>query len=280
MERISEELFLDTYKPLVENTFPEDRFTYHLLSDDQAIQLTICDERRRWFEFKLRDRSHDGENWKPTPLCTWPNNHPDDAFSKVPAVEQSKYWQDPNYPLTLLYPEKTAKFIENPFDSLPFENPTLPILLEWQRTWDEVTQTTPCLYPGSFSLKKIPRFSNQIMENTLNLLQKTGYSYLTSVPTWFHVAQHNTSHFGFEYMYPDDQKKVEQIANLLPQNNSVERAQASWIVMLQFWNELMEQNNHQPEDYIDSRYILRDNDGQLITYPLRPERNLWLIKKV
>ena len=79
-----------------------------------------------------------------------------------------------------------------------------------------------------------------------------------------------------------DEERIEKIRQRLPVgNDEVSRRKASWIVMLQFWAELAELSGFSPEGFrIDSKFILRDDNQKILTFPLSPERNLWMFEKL
>ncbi len=266
----------------INRMFPQSEFEFALEEDSTASAVSVFkkEDGMRWLYFKLRDRSSDGPSWNETPLTTWPYKHQDDCFNLGKAVEQSRYWGHPKKPLTDVFEPELATFIINPFDALPYNNPTRDNLETWLEEWLSVYHNPQSPFPGQFSLAKIPGLANYMLEATKVLLQQKGYDYLTSVPTWLHVALLNKS-YGFKFMYPQDEKRVYQLLKKLPHRTVKERKEASWITMLQFWAQLAENVGLNPESIIDDpSFILRDEDGKILTYPLTPNRNLWQILKV
>jgi len=58
------------------------------------------------------------------------------------------------------------------------------------------------------------------------------------------------------------------------------RMKSSWLVMLQFWAQRVEELGEIPESLLkpnERNFVFRDKNGNIITYPLSPERNLWQI---
>lgn len=279
--KIKKEDFLDICSNSgIENFFPRGDFEYRLEEDITAVSLSIVDkDGQRWFYYKLRDRSFDGPQWFPTPLTSWLYNNPSDQFNLGSAVERSRYWGDPNTPLSLCFSYNVATFIINPFEQLPFDNPSEDRLKDWIERWQYVFFHPDAPFPGQFSLNSLNGLSSKIFENTVSLLQANGYQYLTSVPTWLHVALSNLDQ-GFKFYNPDDERRINAILDQLPHQTLEERKKTSWITLLQFWAELAEKNGINPTDFIDSQFILRDKQGKILTYPLSPRYNLWQIYQI
>lgn len=244
--------------------------------DEQNVQIDIRGDDRSWFFFKLRDRSTDGCDWKQTRLSNWHHQREEDAFMKGRAVEQSRYWGDPEYPLTEKFDKEIAEYIINPFAELPYGDPWTKNMLTWLTKWQEVVSYHPDIpYPGQFSRKTVKGLARHINDQTLAVLKEKGYDYNTSIPTWLHVAQINR-HFGFDFTYPEDKKQIEALERQLPDDPKL----ASWITVLQFWNELAEKIGMLPEEFITPEAVIRDDRLRIVTYPLTPQRNLWMEKKV
>jgi hypothetical protein len=258
--------------PQLSELFPSKQHTISLLADTTAIVYKITDRSGfPWLTYKLRDRRYDGPNWFPTPLTNQWGYHEDEDRMQLRAVETSKYWGDPRFPLTDYFPDYLASFIQNPFAALPIEKPNEKNLQNWLTNWKEVYTADHEIYPGQFSLYKISGLNRHVFESNCDLLPRYGYQQLTAVPTWYHVAKIN-EHFGFRYAQPDDASAM----SLLDTAVGTFGQRASWVVMLQFWAELTESAGLLPETMIDSEFILR-HEGKIVTYPLRPDHNVWQI---
>ncbi len=244
-------------------------------ADEISAQITIGD----WFKYKLRDRSSDGPGWKTSPLTDWHYDHPDDRFPLGSAVEESTYWLDPRYPITDVFADEAASFISNPFDALPYSDPTPEALQVWHGRWQEVVSHDQAVYPGFYSLKAIPELRRHILETSKDILKTKGYQYLTAIPTWFHTAK-MYEHLGFSYIYESDAEAVAALSSRLPFTSRRERVESSWMVMRQFWAHLAETQGYVPEELAGDATILRDDTGNLLTYPLTMERNLWMYQEV
>ncbi|NTU46878.1 hypothetical protein HGA88_04605 [Candidatus Roizmanbacteria bacterium] len=217
-----------------------------------------------WFHYALRDRSKDGNKEGYNPQI--------DGIENEGAVEESTYWLDPRESIYHHYPSEIASFIHNPFEALPFENPTKKALEDWIMLWNEIVQLKDPPHPGQYALQKIPGLRRNILENSLRVLREKNWQQLHAIPTWYHT-QKLYNYLGYEYIHMADKARVEMMQEKL---SHVPEPYDSWIVMLQFWAELAEQNGVHPENYVPNAYILRDQSNQIITYPLSPEKNLWM----
>ena len=239
--------------------------------DEQSAQIEFINQ-RRWFLYRLRDRSFDGIGWRKTKLVEWDYNKPTDVKDEK-GIEWSTYFGNPQSPLTDVFTEEEANFIENPLEALPFVNPNEENLLNWLRLYDAVVSKSE-IPPGGFFIRGVQDIFKRILKNTEYILADR-YERLWSVPPWYHIAKLH-EFCGFEYFNEEDEMIVRKIETMVPPYIIT----ASWIVVLQFWNKLVEEQGGIPEDYVGNHLVLRDEDGSIITYPLTPERNLWMVKEI
>lgn len=255
-----------------------------LEADEASAQIKLLCDGEPWLRYKLRDRRFDGPGWRPTPLTDWHYGGAVDCFTLGAAVEESVYCLDPRYPLTDRFLPEVAAFIMNPFAHLPFEDADKEHLKNWLALWRKVVVSEDRPFPGYFRLRNIKAARKTIHENIVRLLRKRyaygdkRYTHLTAVPTWWHTTQ-TCEYLGFSFQYAEDRNALRLLNERL---TGKDRARSSWIVMLQFWAELAERNGFCPErDFaVERGTILRDDIGRLITFPLSPERNLWMICKL
>ncbi len=255
--------------------------------DEFSAQVRVVCGELTWMRYRLRDRSLDGPGWKRTALVDWDYNREVDRFTLGRCAEESVYCLDPRYPLTYRFSEAEASFIKNPFESLPFDNPNEVSLVEWLEQWRGIYvlgQYAPeyLPFPGYFCLQNIPGARNKIAVGVNRFLGAKGYQYISAVPTWWHTANMLRKHFGFSYQDSRDEAKIELIQSRLhATNDDLGRRKASWIVMLAFWAELAETSGFSPEALgANPDFILRDDGGKILTFPLSPERNLWMVHKL
>ena len=229
-----------------------------------------------WFYYKLRDRANDGPGWISDSLTDWHYGEMADRVS-VPAVEESTYWLDPRGSIRFRYRESDQKFIINPFQALPSLTDEAEGFSKWNSQFERLLADPTVPLPGYFSDISIPGLRRHILDRSLVLLNKLGYAQLTAVPTWFHTAL-LYEHLGFCFTDQKDKESIEEIKYELLEKRKLDRVSASWQLMRQFWAEIVEQRGEEPEKMITSGFILRNTAGQLITYPLRPERNVWMYR--
>lgn len=272
-----EELKGVVWSPELEEICKETGSSVILEEDESSVQIKIILQNRIWFRFKLRDRRYDGPGWQSTPLTDWTYGGPDDKFDLGSAVEESIYCLDPRYPLTERFTESQACFIINPFEELPYEKPTKENLSDWLKRWKEIFASEEAPFPGCFSLKNIPGMRKYIHTKVTALLRNKGYEYLTTVPTWWHVAG-ICGHLGFIYRYENDRLAIKELNKRLLSATPAQRIKSSWIVMLQFWVELVEKSGFTAEEFgLNKSFVFRDYAGKLITFPLSLQRNLWML---
>lgn len=275
-----EELKNAIWCPALENIALFTGSSVILESDEVSVQIKVVKGDLIWFRYKLRDRRFDGPGWKTTPLTDWTYGGADDEFKSGRAMEESVYCLDPRFPLTDRFAEKQAQFIRNPFDELPYSDPTKENLDNWLKRWKELMASAEVPFPGYFCLKNIPGARKNIHAGATELLRRKGYDYLTAVPTWWHTAD-ICKFLGFDFQYGCDKETINRLNGKLSLFWKSDKKRLSWIVMLQFWAELAEKAGFIPENFeINRDFILRDNHGKLTTFPLSPQRNLWMTFKV
>lgn len=229
-----------------------------------------------WFYYKLRDRHADGPGWQTDRLTDWSYDKQVDVV-EVPAVEESTYWLDPRGCLSQRYETADRNFIVNPFEVLP-EGTNIQEYIEWNQRYERLIHDPLIPFPGYFSDMTIPGLRRLILDRSLRILGDLGYAQLTAVPTWFHIAK-MYEHLGFQYSFEEDKNRIEIITEALAQSGVKNRVEMSWVVMRQFWAQGLEQQlGIEPEEVIKKGKVLRDNQGRLLTYPLTPERNLWMYR--
>jgi hypothetical protein len=260
-------------------------FEFFYQEDQSCCLCEVRDyEGKRWFLYRLRDRRNDGPSFTRSHLTDWNySGQYDVPPSDGLAVERSRYQGDPSFPLTNEFSQKIAEFIKNPFEALI---ETKYDLNDWLNTWRLVFYGNGTVFPGQFSLVPFPSdISKKLFNLTAELLRICGYRYLTSVPSWWHVALSNLRQ-GFEFYYEEDKeifKKLQENLRSLGFSNQEDlgrRRKSSWLVMLQFWAQKVEELGETPESFLkpnERNFVFRDKNGNIITYPLSPERNLWQI---
>ncbi len=272
-------------QPVAGRFFPEGKFEWEEVSDAQAVQLTVFDPEdssRMWLKFKLRDRAHDGPDWKSSNLNTWPNMHRDDKLRRwTKAIEESTYWMDPEHSIEEKKGKTYADFVENPYEELPWEHPSERNLKEWLGKFTNVVNSGHNVFPGFYSFKPLPaQTRTDILSGTQSLLAGQGYDYLSRVPTWFHVYMSDTRKHGFKPTHKADKLQIDELIDELKAVSPGDRALSSWLVVLQFFNQLVEDQGGVPEKYVGDKNVFRTHDGKIITYPLSRERNLWVDKRL
>ncbi|MEK9132632.1 MAG: hypothetical protein AAB606_02930 [Patescibacteria group bacterium] len=266
----------------IKEVFDETKSQLLLETDEVSAQIKLIHKGRPWLRYKLRDRRFDGPGWKPSPLTDWTYGGADDKFTLGGrAVEESVYCLDPRYPLTDRFPPFEAAFITNPFEHLPFDDPQHSHLAKWVDNWLSVRMKEKLVaFPGFFLLTHIPGVRKFIHNQVIALLKQKGYDYLTAVPTWWHTAR-ICEHLGFIFQNERDRAIMDKLNARLPSGTPRDRCNSSWVVMLQFWAELAEKNGIRPESFLpDKDLIIRDESGRIITFPLSPEKNLWMTFKL
>jgi len=214
------------------------RLLYH--EDEFSVQVSATCGKLVWMRYRLRDRSTDGPGWRRTPLVDWDYDREIDRFDLGRCVEESVYCLDPRVPLGEVFSKKEAGFISNPFELLPFENPTQENLKIWLQKWKKVFLIEDTPFPGYFCLRNIKGVRSAVAVGVNYFLRSKGYEYISAVPTWWHIANMLHRQFGFEYFSADDLTKMDIIRMHLPLFSKDDRGRRkeSWVVMLQFWAKL------------------------------------------
>lgn len=283
MEKVKPHEIRNIVEPRMEELFSGKGFKLNLREDGTTSRLQIVDPNteRIWVNYSLRDRSNDGPTWRASKLSSWPARGVHDVHPYGTAVEESKYWLDPRSPLSEVFSPEESVFIENPFELIPFDDPQPDKLMKWYTMWRELMNNPHTPYPGYYALSTIGGATRGIFEDTLILLGKKGYTHLTSVPTWFHVAQLN-EHLGFDYTHEEDGSQmkaftsaIEPAAATIDSPISDRRIVTSWNAVLHYWAEVAEKEGLDPESFVTPGSIARSVTGDVLTYPLRPEYNIW-----
>ena len=205
----------------------------------------------------------------------------------------------------LISPEKLCHFIDDPFSFIPEFSDYKAMMNDWYLMWWQVVnrglrgKTIPL--PGQTSEKGFKGFFREITANSKEVLSRLGYTHLSGVPTWSYVWKLNMLN-GF---LPDNREMHEQSVEFFTELDSVEIPQfakntlkadvlgdlddknplKSWYAVLPF---ILEVNpEFQPDFEINSDYKKNfDNtlikvketiikSDKILTYPLRPGKNLW-----
>lgn len=284
----------------------------------------------------LRDRSHDGTPESTPPnfldlknvphrsgllggtLWYYANPEVDRQLPGRSSVEISRVSSDPEKLIfdglarkrSLTIAEEIARFIDDPFAALPFNNPSYDELSYWYKLWWSVIDRglggERLAYPGQTSEQGFKNFSPHVLQKLPQLLEPFKYTHISSVPTWLYVWKANINGSGF---HPDniDQHNealdfLERLKNInLPfyiNNTKVsKRARElsekdpliSWLAVapfaLQLDSKLHPSVGVKEQDQFDQVFLsIKENligqDGKIITYPLAPRRNLWHSKKI
>lgn len=243
-------------------------------TDETAVQVDVVKDDRIWSCLKVRDRSKDGKNWYPTRLTDWNFGKQEDEFTLLGrAFEVSSYWGHPMYDTRANMSDELSVFVKNPFSLIPFDNPTYREIEKWMNNWDKVQQILDYPHPGKISMQTLPGAVQYIKTIGNEILKKKGYDYSTSIPTWYHVSM-LLDKYGYEYHNRSDKDCMDRLKSRLPGDLK----KASWIMVLQYVNELAENNGISPEKL--SGYVLRDEQGAIMKYPLSPDYNYWRYKVI
>jgi len=192
----------------------KENFEFFYQEDQSCCLCEVRDyEGKRWFLYRLRDRRSDGPSFTGSPLTNWNySGQYDVPPSDGLAVERSRYQGDPSFPLTNRFSPEVAEFIENPFEALI---ETKYGLNDWLNIWRLIFYDNDTVFPGQFSLASFPsNISKTLFNLTVTLLKENSYMYLTSIPTWWHVALSNLRQ-GFEFYYKKIKKYLRNCKKIL-----------------------------------------------------------------
>lgn len=287
----------------------------------------------------VRDRAHDGtrESTPPNFLNTpdvperskyvggtlWRYSNPD-VDRQLPgrsSVEMSRVSSDPAKIILdeLISTEGIegarilARFINNPFAALPFDDPSSVKLTQWYKLWWKVLNQgllgERIAYPGQVAEQGFKGFSPYVLKSLSEILGEHNYTHISSVPTWLYVWRMNINGSGFS---PDNAIQHKEALDFLERLGGVklpvlEDSQSgkvvcvrdlfeknptiSWLALAPFALQL--DSSIQPQLNIEKKeqdlfgnvlssikQNLIDPNGVVATYPLAPDRNLWHSKEV
>jgi len=263
--------------PRVEEMVRKEGHTVIEKSDRYTSLSQVCNG-IPYLTYKLRDRRDDGIEWRQTELVDWHYGGPEDLPPKGRTIEESIYMLDPNFPLSDIFTPQEAVFISNPFAALPYHCPTEENLIKYFQQWCNIVTHDEVVYPRYFTRKNIPGLYHEIHERSTKLLKERGFNYLSAVPTWFHIAK-LYEQLGFEYFDDNDAGQIKLLTDKVSYKTGHERRISSWIITLQYWAKLTESVGWDPEQ-IAGENVLRGKSGEILTFPLAPEHNLWMIKNL
>lgn len=251
--------------------------------DDSAVEVQIGD----WFVYKLRDRFRDGPGWQQDKLTQWPYDSLTDRPVERYSVEESTYWLDPNYPLARHFSPSQSAFIANPFDAIPYADPSAEKLQDWHNTFDELMNRRDTPPPGHFSLKNIPGVRRELLSASASILKDLGYCELTAVPSWLHTSS-MYQHLGFHLQNMRDMAALGELHHNLHRHREIRTENpfqpdsfSSWLAVYQYFAGLAEEQGYPPESFAGSdKYVLRSENGTIVTYPLAPQHNVWMRKEL
>lgn len=201
-------------------------------------------------------------------------------------------------------PKKLWEFIDDPFAFIPLHTPTSEKLNEWYRMWWQVMnralrgKTIPL--PGQTSEAGFSGFFNHVVASSSQLLKEHGFTHLSAIPTWYYVWKIFIIKGGFESddnnahrMTVDFLNRMGEINwDIFPVSSLDEKDPIlSWLAVLPYALALnprhapdigsdVASRKHFLEVYDAIRDVMVMPDGQVMTYPLFPGRNLWYSRPV
>lgn len=200
-------------------------------------------------------------------------------------------------------PRELAKFIDDPFAYIPFEDVNEKTINLWWKYWFQVVDRgmrgKEIPQPGQTSQKGFDGFFSNTLRASEDLAKKTGHTHLTAIPTWTYVW-HAFIERGYE---PTDREQYLETVNFMERIGSVALSNekpvsslspkhplTSWLSVAPFVLQLnpdfvpslgidpVREKRFQ-ELYANLKNAVQSN-GAVITYPFSPGRNLWLAKKL
>jgi len=263
----------------VERILTEGNHRSICLVDDTAIEIRlISEEDKVWLRYKLRERIHDGtEDFKTSDLTDWDYGQAIDRIhsSGGRIVEESTYWTDPRHPHEELLDHELAMFITNPFEMLFADTYD-----KWFHNFQKVIHQHEPPRPGSLGLSRIGGLRKYIDGASKQMLSKHGFSHISAVPTWHHVAL-LYEYLGFNYVCTSDKMNMNILNHFLIRRGfDIRDSKASWLIMLQFWADKVIQEGVDPRILCPERFLFFSEKNQILKYNLRPGRNVWMISKL
>lgn len=248
--------------------------------DPTAIEIRfITDAGKIWLRYKLRGRVHDGTNiFQESTLTNYDYsgqiNYVGNLMGKV--IEESTYWTDPRYEVKEVTEDsEISRFILNPFEMLFSRSSE-----EWISNFAKIMNYAEPPRPGSLGLFRINGLRKYVYEKSREMLRGKGYSYITAVPTWYHVVM-MYEHLGFHYAFTSDKTNLNVLnRHLKSRGFDVRNPKSSWVVMLQFWADKLIKEGIDPRKHYNEDLLFFSNMNQIITYKLSPKRNVWMISNI
>lgn len=198
-----------------------------------------------------------------------------------------------------------ARFIDDPFATLPTENPSQEALSKWYGMWWQVAsralagKSVPL--PGQTSQRSFDGFLEHAVSESAKHLSELNYTHLSAVPTW-HYVWRKFQRLGFQPDHMDIHEAsanfFDRLANMQlpnpdrrgekyrPIDVMQQRALIAWLAVLPYALQLNTEfvpNLNIPKKQAEQfkqlftavKQELTDNDGSIATYPLAPGRNVW-----
>ena len=227
--------------------------------------------------------------------------------SSDPAVALDKLLRQKSEKLWVNYAD-LFHFITDPFASLPFQNATEEGITQWYSKWWQVINRglrgKAIPYPGQASQNGFSGFFKHTVAHSSEAIKNLGYTHLSGVPSWQYVWGLNL-HNGFfpenasmhaeaehffaaqaEISIPGFQEGVNYVGEI-----DEKSAVHSWMALLPFALMLYPKtaNIHLPHgangtgefnQVLTAAAKVYTTDNGIISYPLRPDKNLWHSKAV
>ncbi len=313
------------------------KYRVHFIRDLDNYGVIVTDESNENVVTKvvLRERSHDGsfESGSPQYLkiidglseeqipersrhigfTNWSYAEKNDIQEPgVKSLELSVISSDPDRVLLdqllkknrlFVNPRELAKFIDDPFAYIPFNEVSEKTINLWWKYWFQVADRgmrgKEIPQPGQTSQRGFDGFFSNTLQTTEVLAKKTGHTHLTAIPTWTYVW-HAFIERGYKptdmEQYQETIDFMERIGSVILSNDkpvstlSPKHPLASWLSVAPFVLQLnpdfvptlgidpVREKRFQ-ELYTNLKNAVQSN-GEVKTYPFSPGRSLWLSKKL
>ncbi len=265
--------------PEVERILSEGDHHSICLVDDTAIEIRlISQDNKVWLRYKLRERVNDGtSDFSTSDLTDWDYGQAIDYISTKGGriIEESTYWTDPRHPHEEELDSELAMFITNPFEML-FSEP----YDKWLHNFQRVIHQQEPPRPGSLGLSRIGGLRKYIDGASKQMLSKHGFSHISAVPTWHHVAL-LYEYLGFNYVCTSDRINMNMLNHFLTTRGfDIRDSRSSWLIMLQFWADKVIQEGLDPRSLCPEKFLFYTDKDQILKYNLKPGRNVWMISNL
>lgn len=245
-------------------------------------------------------------------LTGWGYSNPSDQLPpQTKAVELSFYSGNPNFGVQKFWEDvrvpdsmSLTNFTVNPFDELP-NQPDPEKIDQWLGNFRYILNGLIEIdyrngihlpFPGQYATRSINGGVVKNFERSIEpLLKAAGFTHTSLVPTWPHIWRQHLLESDFRPHNAADADAVDALFQAIGEidlqgvrvsslPDRLKFKMESWVAQASVMARRLEEFGFIPEEHFDrfglADLVLRNSDRSLVSWPLKPGYNIWLMKEL